>query len=57
MKNYIDNIEYISNKFYNQVNDIKVEYTWQNKTDKILNDLIGRVGIDMFKRRNEIYKL
>jgi glycosyltransferase involved in cell wall biosynthesis len=49
MQKYIDDIEGVSKNFYNQVNLIKEEYTWENKTNKVLNDLINRVGIDMFK--------
>lgn len=48
MQYFIDNIESLSNKFYNQVEEISSEYTWENKTNKFLNNFIDRVGIDMF---------
>jgi glycosyltransferase involved in cell wall biosynthesis len=53
MQYFIDNIDTLSNKFYNQVEDIKNEYTWENKTNKFLNDFINRVGVDMFKKNEE----
>jgi hypothetical protein len=49
MQYFIDNIESLSNKFYNQVEEISSEYTWENKTNKFLNSFIDRVGLDMFK--------
>lgn len=48
MQFFSNNIENISKNFYNQVDEIKKEYTWQNKTDKVLNELINRVGINKF---------
>lgn len=58
MENYIENIENLSKKFYNQVDEIKNEYTWQNKTETFLNSFIERVGIDMFNsdRKHNILK-
>jgi glycosyltransferase involved in cell wall biosynthesis len=50
MQYFIDNIDTLSNKFYNQVDEIKDEYTWENKTNKFLNSFIDRVGVDMFKK-------
>jgi hypothetical protein len=50
MQYFIDNIDTLSDKFYNQVEEIKNEYTWQNKTNKFLNSFIDRVGIDIFYR-------
>ena len=51
MQYFIDNIESLSNKFYNQVEEISNEYTWENKTNKFLNSFIDRVGIDMFNKK------
>lgn len=51
MNYFINNIDLLSNKFYNQVDEIKDEYTWQKKTDKVLNEFIDRVGIDMLRGR------
>jgi len=48
MEYAINNIEKISNKYYGQVEDIKSEYTWENKTKEFLDSFIGRVGKDMF---------
>jgi glycosyltransferase involved in cell wall biosynthesis len=48
MQYFIDNIDNISNKFYNQIQEIKNEYTWKNKTNQFLNSFIDRVGVDMF---------
>lgn len=50
MQYFIDNIESLSNKFYNQVDLIKNEYTWENKTNKFLTNFIDRVGIEMFNK-------
>jgi len=56
MQYFIDNIDTLSNKFYNQVDEIKNEYTWENKTNKFLNSFVDRVGLDMFKRNRYAYK-
>lgn len=46
MQRVIDNIEGISQKYFNQVNTIKEEYTWEKQTKKALDALIGRIGIE-----------
>ncbi len=50
MQNVIDNIETLSNKYYNQVEDIQKEYTWENKTKIFLDSFIDRVGLEMFNK-------
>jgi glycosyltransferase involved in cell wall biosynthesis len=50
MQNAIDNIDTISNKYYKQVDIIKQEYTWDNKTKLFLDSFIDRVGVDMFDK-------
>jgi glycosyltransferase involved in cell wall biosynthesis len=50
MDYFSNNIETVSKNFYNQVEDIKKEYTWQNKTNIFLNSFVDRVGIEMFDR-------
>jgi glycosyltransferase involved in cell wall biosynthesis len=48
MQYFIDNIDTVSNNFYSQVDEIKNEYTWENKTNEFLNNFIQRVGIELF---------
>ena len=49
MQYFIDNINALSANYFNQVEDIKKEFSWQNKTDKFLTSFIERVGVDTFK--------
>lgn len=48
MKKVVANIENESKYFYDQVPEVVKEYSWQNQTNKALNSLIDRIGIDMF---------
>jgi glycosyltransferase involved in cell wall biosynthesis len=48
MQNAIDNIDILSDKYYSQIDIIKQEYTWKNKTKIFLDSFIDRVGLDMF---------
>lgn len=50
MEYAINNIETLSNKYYIQVDLIKSEYTWENKTKIFLDLFIDRVGLDMFEK-------
>lgn len=49
----VENIETLSVKYFNQVDDIKKEYTWENKTKLFLDSFIDRVGVDMFNKNYE----
>jgi hypothetical protein len=44
----VNDFENQSNIFYNQVENISIEYDWKNTTKKAMDSLINRVGIDMF---------
>jgi glycosyltransferase involved in cell wall biosynthesis len=48
MKNNADNIKDISKIFYNQVDDIVNDYSYDNISNKFLNNMVKRLGIDMF---------
>ena len=48
MKAVAENIQEQSEYFYNQVPQIVEEYSWQRQTDKALNSLINRIGIESF---------
>lgn len=48
MQYFIDNIEKMSTDCFNQVDQIKEEYSWQNKTNIFLDSVIHRLGADMF---------
>jgi glycosyltransferase involved in cell wall biosynthesis len=49
MQRAIDNIEGVSQKYFNQVDSIKKEYTWKNQTKKALDGLIDRIGIEQLQ--------
>lgn len=51
MENAINNIGLISQKYYDQAPEILKEYSWQNKTNKFLDETISRLGIELFSRR------
>jgi glycosyltransferase involved in cell wall biosynthesis len=42
MESAINNIDSLSKKYYDQVSDIKEEYSWQNKTNIFLDDFVKR---------------
>lgn len=48
MENAIENIDSISQKYYNQAPTILKDYSWQNKTNLFLDSLINRLGVEMF---------
>lgn len=49
MKSMVENFENQSNIFYNQIPLVVDEYNWQTKTNAVINDLIKRIGVHMFK--------
>lgn len=49
MKNVVDSFELQSNNFYNQVPEVIADYDWQHRTNLIMDGLIERLGIKMFK--------
>lgn len=48
MKNTAENIEKQSKDFFDQVPLVTSEYDWQKQTNKAMDSLISRVGIEMF---------
>lgn len=48
MKKVANDLDSQFDIFYNQIPEIVEKYNWQTLTNKALNDLIGRVGIEMF---------
>jgi glycosyltransferase involved in cell wall biosynthesis len=48
MENAIENIESLSQKYYDQAPSILEEYSWQNKTNLFLDQTINRLGPEMF---------
>ena len=50
MENAINNIDSIALKYFNQVEDIKKEYSWEKKTKDAIDGLISRVGVEMFEK-------
>ena len=48
MKNAVENIEEQSQRFYAQIPQVIEEYNWTKKTDKVMTDLVERIGLDMF---------
>jgi glycosyltransferase involved in cell wall biosynthesis len=50
MNLFIDNIDSLSLSYFNQVDEIKEEYSWQNKTNLFLDKTINRLGKDLFTR-------
>ena len=61
MKNAVDNFDAQCDFYYKQAPKVIEEYNWQRQCDKVLKDLIKRVGIEMFKpvgkalRKKHIY--
>ena len=51
MEKAINDIESISKKYYDQAPDILEEYSWQNKTNKFLDETVSRLGVNIFQRR------
>ena len=49
MKNTANNIQSQSNKFYDQVSTVVADYDWQKLTNTAIDNLIARIGIDMFE--------
>lgn len=56
MQYFIDNIQELSVKHFNQVDKIKKEYSWQNKTNAFLDEAVARIGIDTFSRAHGIIR-
>ena len=50
MKKVVENLDDEFDKFYNQIPEITSKYNWQNLTDKAINDLVDRIGIDRFNK-------
>lgn len=55
MKNAVDNFDQQCDFYYNQSSSVIKEYNWQNQCNKMLNSLIKRVGVDMFKPIGKLY--
>ena len=49
MKNAVDNFDAQCDFYYNQAPEVIKEYNWQKQCNKMLNGLIKRVGVGMFK--------
>jgi glycosyltransferase involved in cell wall biosynthesis len=49
MKNAAENFESQSKKFYNQIDEVVADYSWQKRTNMAMDSLINRIGIDMFE--------
>jgi len=49
MKKSVEDFEAQSNTFYNQIPEIVQDYSWQKRTNMVMDSLINRVGIDMFE--------
>ena len=50
MEKAIENIGSISQKYYRQAPEILKEYSWQNKTNRFLDEPISRLGEGMFSK-------
>jgi len=46
MQYFIDNIDLLSKDYFDQVDTIRSEYSWQNKTNNFLDSFVNRVGPD-----------
>lgn len=49
IKRVAEDFENQSSIFYNQVDQVRSEYDWQYRTNLVMDDLINRIGTDMFK--------
>jgi glycosyltransferase involved in cell wall biosynthesis len=49
MKNAAENFKSQSEKFYNQIDEVVADYSWQKRTNMAMDSLINRIGIDMFE--------
>jgi len=50
MENVINNIDSVALKYFNQVEKIKMEYSWEKKTKYAMDALIDRIGVEMFQK-------
>jgi glycosyltransferase involved in cell wall biosynthesis len=48
IKKVVNDLESQSNMFYNQIGSIQTEYDWQYRTNLVMDNLIDRIGKDMF---------
>lgn len=49
MKETAKNFDKQSKLFYKQVPEVVQDYSWQKRTNKAIDDLIDRIGLDMFE--------
>ena len=54
MRNAVDNFDAQCDYYYKQAPVVIKEYNWQKQCDKMLNSLIKRVGVSMFKPVKEM---
>lgn len=54
MKNTANNITSQSNRFYDQISEVVADYDWQTRTNRAIDSLISRVGIEMFENSGRI---
>lgn len=56
IKNLVNNADQQFDAFFNQIEEIAEEYTWDNQTKKAMDSLVNRVGINMFGSSNSHLK-
>lgn len=50
MQYFINNIDTLSNQYYNQVDKIHEEFAWEKKTKNFLDSVVERLGVESFER-------
>lgn len=53
MKKVVENLDNEFETFYNQIPQVVSKYNWQNLTNKAIDDLVNRIGIDRFNKGAE----
>lgn len=56
LKNIANNFSTQANTFYNQVDSVVKEYDWQYRTNLAMNDLVSRLGSNMFQSCRDYLK-
>lgn len=56
MKNVAADIENQSNAFYTQVPEVTQDYSWQHRTNIVMDSLVDRLGTNMFTSSKEYLK-
>jgi glycosyltransferase involved in cell wall biosynthesis len=51
---FINNIDQVSKHYFEQVEEIKKDYSWQNKTNLFLDSVVNRLGPEMFLKGKKI---